>query len=313
MQKKITLTILLCLLALLAWICVFGLVNVRKNYFNPVSNRNGQTNILLLGINGKGGGDANLTDSIMLVSLNNQEKKVAMISVPRDLWVESIKAKINTAYHYGGDKMVREVVTEVTGQTIDYLAIVDFEGFRQVVDTLGGVYVDVKTGFTDTKFPIPGKEKDLCGGDPEYLCRYETITFYVGRQMMDGELALKYIRSRSAEGDEGTDFARAERQQQFLKGLKEKLTSPEVIFNPQLLLRLYNLKDEIVTTDIKINQYGTFLKLAKDIDWNNLKSTAINGNLLEHPKTHYSKQWVLITKEKGWGEIQKFVADTINN
>lgn len=307
MKKKILLTIVLVVITAISWTGIIGCLRARKNYFYPITNRNGQTNILLLGINGKGGADTNLTDSIMLVSLNKKTKKAVMISVPRDLWVESIKAKINTAYHYGGDKMVREVVTEVTGQPIDYLVVIDFDGFRQVVDTLGGVYVDVKTAFTDTKFPISGKEKDLCNGDPLYLCRYETITFDAGRQMMDGELALKYIRSRNAEGDEGTDFARAERQQQFLKGLKEKLTSPEVLLNPSLLLRLYNLKDQIVTTDIKVNQYGSFLQLAKAIDWNNLKSTAINGNLLIHPTTHYSKQWVLIPKGKGWEDIHNFV------
>ena len=313
MRKRAITVITLVIVSILLWSGIIGYLKIKKNYFYPVTNRDGQTNILLLGINGKGGGDADLTDSIMLVSLNINTPKAVMVSIPRDLWVESIKAKVNTAYHYGGGKMVREVVNEVTGQPVDYLAIIDFDGFRKVVDTIGGVYVDVKTGFTDEKFPIPGKGKDLCAGDPKYLCRYETVTFDTGRQMMDGELALKYIRSRNAEGDEGTDFARAERQQQFLKGLKEKLNSPEVALNPGLLMRLYNLKDQIVTTDIEVNQYGTFLQLAKTIDWSNLASTAVNGNLLEHPNYHYSKQWVLVPKEKGWGTIIKFVEDTINN
>jgi hypothetical protein len=185
MRKRFILTILLCFLALVTWFGIIGYLRIRRNYFYPILNQNGQTNILLLGINGKGGGDANLTDSMMLVSLNKNAGKAAMISIPRDLWIESIKAKINTAYHYGGEKMVREVVAEITGQPIDYLAIIDFDGFRQVVDTLGGVYVDVKTAFTDTRFPIPGKEKDLCNNDPLYLCRYETISFAAPKVMRE--------------------------------------------------------------------------------------------------------------------------------
>jgi len=99
-----------------------------------------------------------------------------------------------------------------------------------MVDLLDGVEVDVENTFDDYRYPINGKENDLCDGDPEYDCRYEDIHFDQGLQLMSGETSLKYVRSRNAEGDEGTDFARSQRQQRLLLSFKEKNIYSKIYF-----------------------------------------------------------------------------------
>src|SRR5690606_11303223 len=119
----------------------------------------------------------------------------------------------------------------VTGEPVHYAMVMDFSGFKEVIDTLGGVEVDVEHSFTDTEYPIAGRENDLCDGDPEYRCRYETIEFKQGRQYMDGETALKFVRSRHAEGDEGNDFARSACQQRVISAIREKVLTTGILFN----------------------------------------------------------------------------------
>src|SRR5258708_31476545 len=90
-------------------------------------------------------------------------------------------------------------------RSIDYATTLDFNAFKEVIDALHGITVDVKTEFTDTQYPIIGLEADNCNGDKTFACRYETITFKAGLQNMDSTTALKFVRSRHANGVEGND------------------------------------------------------------------------------------------------------------
>src|SRR5690606_21863522 len=138
----------------------------------------------------------------------------------------------------------------------------DFDGFTEVIDILGGVEVEVEKTFTDKKFPIPGREEDTCGltagpgqEEPEYLCRYETITFEKGVQMMDGKTALKFARSRHSEDpEEGNDLARGRRQQKVILAIKNKMLSGEIISSPSKLSQLWNKFWEITETGLSKEQ-----------------------------------------------------------
>src|SRR5690606_10518850 len=101
-------------------------------------------------------------------------------------------------------RAMKTQVEKIAGVPVHYAVVVDFNAFENVIDLIGGIEVNVLTPFVDSKYPIPGKENDLCGGDPEFTCRYETLVFEKGLTFMDGETALKFARSRNAEGDEGT-------------------------------------------------------------------------------------------------------------
>ena len=89
-------------------------------------------------------------------------------------------------------------VENIIGQPIHYAIVVDFDQFEAVINFLGGVDVIVENSFIDKEFPIAGRENNLCNSDPDYKCRYETISFTKGLTHMNGQTALKFVRSRYA-------------------------------------------------------------------------------------------------------------------
>ena len=189
-----------------------------------------QVTVLILGIPGKNYQGGTLSDSIIVANYNLKTHQLLTISLPRDIWSNTLKDKINTAYAYGetkqkngGLKLAKAEVEAVIGNPIQYSTVVDFAEFKEMIDFLGGIDVDIERSFTDKQFPIPGRENDQCGGDQEFKCRYETISFQKGITHMDGSTALKYVRSRHATGVEGSDFARNRRQQKVLAAIKNEL------------------------------------------------------------------------------------------
>src|SRR3990167_2437636 len=161
-----------------------------------------QVTILILGIPGKNYQGGTLSDSIIVVNYNLKTHKLLTISLPRDIWSDTLKDKINAAYVYGeakqkngGLKLAKAEVEAVIGIPIQYSTVVDFAEFKEMIDFLGGIDVDIERSFNDKQFPIPGRENDQCGGDQEFKCRYETISFQKGITHMDGSTALKYVRS----------------------------------------------------------------------------------------------------------------------
>lgn len=286
----------------------FGLGHYFKStFFKGIARHEGRTNFLLLGINGRETSGDDLTDTIIFVSLNAKNGKAVLISVPRDFWVKEIQAKVNTTYHYGGFALAKKTVAEILGQPIDYIFVLDFDGFERAVDILGGVEVEVSRSFDDYKYPLAGREKDLCNGDKEFKCRYEHIRFEAGKQLMDGKTALQFVRSRNAEGEEGTDFARSLRQQKFLEAFRQKLISPQVYLQPKKLYLLSRVFQNSVKMDVSCGQYGDLALLATKINWQMMEAGTLGDNLLVHPKTHYSRQWVLLPKDGTGEEIHQFV------
>ncbi|QQS39016.1 LCP family protein [Candidatus Woesebacteria bacterium] len=219
--------------------------------FAPVEkmqSNDSKTNILILGKGGEGHEAPELTDTMMFVSVNHTRSKIVMISLPRDIWIPELRAKLNSAYYWGNKKqagggivLAESAVEEVLGQPVHYSVVVDFTVFEKIIDEIGGIEVDVKNAFVDNKYPIKGRENDDCNGDVSLMCRYETIVFEKGVKHMDGALALKYVRSRNADGDEGTDFARSLRQQAIIKSIEEKVLSKEILLSPKKIRSLIDI------------------------------------------------------------------------
>jgi len=270
----------------------------------------GRTNFLVLGVAGENHSGGDLTDSIIFISLENQTGKTLVLSLPRDIWIAPLRTKLNSVYHYEGMEETKKAVGEILGQKIDYSLVIDFNLFTKIVDYLDGVEVDVERALDDYKYPLAGRENDLCNGDPEYKCRYETISFEAGKQLMTGEMALKYVRSRNAEGEEGTDFARSQRQQRLLAAIKKRVFTPSVILNPKKMIGLWRLVNANIKTDIPQEKYGDLLKIALKMKGNKLKTASLNGNFLVNPPTNkqkYDNQWVLVPKAGDWSEIQQYL------
>lgn len=125
-------------------------------------------NVLLLGIGGGNHDGPELSDTIILANIKPKLNKINLLSIPRDLWVPAMQAKINIAYPTGqvkgsGISYSKSEVEKVTGQHVDYALVVDFSAFEEIIDLLGGIDVDVQRSFDDYFYPISEKEKDLCG------------------------------------------------------------------------------------------------------------------------------------------------------
>jgi LCP family protein required for cell wall assembly len=286
---------------------------------------NGRTNFVVLGVGGPGHEAPDLTDTIIMGSLHLASGQVTLISLPRDIWIDSLKAKINSAYYYGRQKggpdggltLAKAAVSEITNQPIHYAIVIDFDTFTKFIDELGGIEVSVERGFTDTKYPVAGRENDDCmDQDPEYLCRYETISFSPGPQVMDGVTALKFSRSRHSEDlSEGTDFARARRQSTIIKAIRDKLLSQAS--NPRnydKFKRLYNLLSTSVITDFPTNQYIATLKLALRIKDHTPATFALSDpDQLYHPDPSplYGNQWILLPRDNSPQVIFDYISSLL--
>lgn len=286
----------------------------------------GRTNILVLGKAGEGQVAPDLTDTMILVSVGHKDASVKMISLPRDIWITSLRAKLNSAYYWGNQKqaggglvLAKSTVEEIVGVPVHYGMVIDFGGFVGLIDELGGVEVNVERGFTDEWFPVPGREADECDGDLEFRCRYETITFEPGRQLMSGEVALKYVRSRHSEDlTEGTDFARSARQRQVIVAIQEKMMSGGILRSPGRLKQMWEMGLSMIETDMTEIEMATIARRVYDARAK-IESYSIPEEMLVNPPllARYDNLYVLVPtgsvgeKTEDWTEVQKWVAETL--
>jgi LCP family protein required for cell wall assembly len=288
-----------------------------------IKSESGRVNLLILGIGGKGHEGADLTDTIMFASLSLTNHSINLVSVPRDIWIPEIRAKINSAYYWGkvqpdrggGLDFSKQIASEVTGQAISYALVIDFSGFQDIIDTLGGIDVNVDRSFTDNKYPIAGRENDTCGGDPTFACRYKTISFDSGVVHMDGATALEFARSREGDNGENTDFARAARQQKIITAVGSKILSFRTIIDPAKDYKILLAVKKSVETDLNPTVVGILAKVLF-ASRNNINSRVLPEDLLTNPPISpiYDKQYVFIPKagNGNWEDINKWFSGILN-
>lgn len=292
--------------------------NLAKNFlFTPQENIESisdRTNILILGKGGGGHEAPDLTDTIIFASVSHKGG-ISLVSLPRDIWVPELRAKLNSTYYWGNQRqeggglvLAKSTVEEIVEEPVHYGLVLDFSAFKDVVDVLGGIEVEVENSFTDERYPIPGKENDECKGDPEYRCRYETISFEKGAQTMDGDTALKFVRSRNAEGDEGTDIARAKRQQKVISAIQDKIFSPSVIFSPSKVKKLLAISRETVETDVDSAAGAIFARRLLQ-SRNNINSYTLDGGYLENPSIsqRYDNLYVFVPIAGNWSDVHDWI------
>jgi len=281
------------------------------------------TNFLVLGIRGEGSDSPNLTDTMIIASFNHDTQTTSLISIPRDLWSPSLKARINTAYYYGeqaspgaGIKTAQATILQDLGLPIHYTAIINFALFQQAVDLVGGIDITVSPGFTDTEFPIPGRERAL-----PISSRYETIAFPEGSLHLDGLTALKFVRSRHSTGDEGTDFARSTRQQQVISALRQKIITPGFLLDQKKVDALLSIVEKNLKSNIGSDLYPTLAKLAldtRDKPINTIPLSIVpdkNGVtiLYNPPVAKYNGEWVLIPKDNNWNALKQYLKNHLSS
>lgn len=221
----------------------------------------GRINVALLGLGGAGHDGAYLTDTIIIASFKPQTKEVAMLSLPRDLYVEIPSygyRKINNAFAFGreknteggGEELSVATIQNVIDVPIHYYTWVDFSGFKKLIDDLGGITVTVDQSFVDYQYPAANYA-------------YQTVTFSEGTEKMSGERALMYVRSRHGTNGEGSDFARSRRQQNVLMAVKQKLSGFGTLANPA---RVSSVLDNL-SSHMRTNmQVWELMRLAKLFD-----------------------------------------------
>jgi LCP family protein required for cell wall assembly len=162
------------------------------------------------------------SDSVMLVHTDPGRHRISYLSIPRDLRVDVPghgSSKLNAAYQIGGAALAIRTVRKLTGLPINHVVIVDFGSFRDLIDKLGGITVDVKRPIHSNRFDCPFKTQSACRS-------WTGWRFARGPQHMNGERALIYTRVReNSLNPSDNDITRAERQQQVLQAISSKLAS----------------------------------------------------------------------------------------
>lgn len=324
-KKKVIVGIVSVLAALLIALGVYGymLLNKTSSIFGgspadilspkPLQQTNGRTNVLVYGTSEDDAGHkgALLTDSIMVLSVDNNKKIADMFSIPRDLWVSygancsnGSAGKINAYYQCAlaannndqakAGMYFGKLVTQVTGLNIHYYVKVDYTAIKGITDALGGIDVDVWSQ------------------DPRGIYDAKT-NFKIGSgvQHLNGEQALILSRVRNSKGGYGlpaSNFDREKNQQRIVKAIQKKALSAGVLANPQKALGILDSLGQNVKTNINMSELGTAIGLANGLNGdinsidikNQLKSARMNGASALIPKAgqdQYSALQTFIQQE----------------
>lgn len=233
----------------------------------------GRINILLLGMRGVDDPHGGLlADSIMVASFDTKNNKVALISVPRDLYVQipdtNERGKLNSVYgHWEGSGRgqgipeMEKIMETITGLKIDHAIVINFNGFKQLIDTVGGVDVRLSKPFSEMKQFVEGNE---CGG---------IFALPAGTNHLNGDKALCYARARETTND----FDRAKRQQVILKALKDKMISAGTLADFSKVNSILNIIGNNVKTDLTPEEMKGFYD-----QYNNMKEADIVQRVFEN-------------------------------
>lgn len=230
-------------------------------------------NILIVGRWGWDHDAPDLTDTIILLSLNTKQDTVSMLSIPRDLYVDYSNEwqwKLNGLYessYYKNESLVLAMkdleikIKEITWEKVDYFVNLDFKWFIDLIDTVGWIEVDIPENFVDYEYPD--------GNDG-----YTTFILRKGTWTIDGDVALKYARSRHST----SDFDRSLRQQIIIRALKEKMVSLDYLTSPKKISALYDTFQKNIKTDIPLTKLISLALKIKWIENDNIFSSNINDS-----------------------------------
>lgn len=251
---------------------------------------NDRINVLLLGEGGVDYPGGTLTDTIMIASIQPSTKKVTLISIPRDLVVpippENLKTanylKINSVLVHGDMAMEDKIMKMLTGLDINYYVQVDFDGFKDVIDAVGGVDVNVERAFTGD-YGVDQLEGS-CPANKKHSLEdglYCMESFSAGVQHMTGYTALMYSRIRKVpsgyDQTEGTDFARAARQQKVIAAFKEKVFNLGTLLNPTEVSNLLTAVGKHASTDMEVWEMLRIGELVKDVKQEDITNVVLDS------------------------------------
>lgn len=269
----------------------------------PDYERKERVNILLMGVDKRPDEVYSRTDTMILVTVDPNSKTAGMLSIPRDLFVPIPgygEDRINKAYYNGerdgypggGPALAMKTVQLNLGVPVHFYAQIDFEGFRNVVDTLGGIEVEVTETIDDPKYPDMNY-----GYDPFYI--------EPGLHTLDGYNALRYARTRATPG---ADFSRARRQQQVLMAVRDKALQIGII--PKIP-ELWNTMAGTVQTDLQLVDIIELAQLADEITAEQIQPAVIDSNYtVDYVVPATGAQVLIPLREKIEGLVNEMFAET---
>ncbi len=267
----------------------------------------GRVNILLLGVGDPGHAAEDLSDTMIVASYDPKTKDVAMLSIPRDLYVKIPNngySKINSAHAFGeqykegtGPDLAKKTVSEVLGIPIHYYIRTDFTALKQAVDTVGGVDIDVLSTLIDPDYPCEKNEGKVCG-----------FSILAGPQHFNGSSALKYARCRK--GNCGDDYGRAKRQQDVLVALRQKATKLNILANPAKVVEILDIVGKNVRTDLQIWEIERLTQVARETDPTKITSKVLDidtTGLVKNSQVGAASVVVPVAGIGNYSAIQAFV------
>ncbi len=261
-----------------------------------------RVNILLLGIDKRPGEVYARTDTMILVTVDPNSKTAGMLSIPRDLWVSVPgynEDRINKAFYLGeqngypggGPALAMKTVQYNVGVPVHFYVQVDFQGFEQIVDTLGGIEIYVPETIDDPTYP-----DNNYGYDPFYI--------EAGQHTLNGHDALRYTRTRHTPG---ADFSRAKRQQEVLLAIRDKALQLGMV--PKIP-ELWNTMAGTVKTDLQLVDILELAQLVDQIDAANIKSAVVDHTMTVDYWTDFGAQVLLPLRDKLRVVVDDMFAET---
>lgn len=277
---------------------------------DDIKNDNGRTNILILGNGGENHPGGNLTDTIIIASIDLKNKKLALISIPRDLYVSIPgygKGKINSAYSDGysknkkpeeGANLTKETISQTFNIPIHYYIRGDFAALTKLVDTVGGVTINVSKAIYDPYYP------------DDQMKGYSPFKISAGIHTLDGKTALKYARSRETTND----FDRSRRQQEIIIALKDKMLSAQTLTNPKKISDILSILGDHIHTDIGTPEIKYFSSISKDLSANNIITKVFDnstkGGLVSDSST--SAGYILLPRSGNFKNMSSEIKEIFN-
>jgi LCP family protein required for cell wall assembly len=249
----------------------------------------GAMNVLLVGTDARPGEDVSRTDTIVWAHFDRQTNRVSLLSFPRDLLVNVPghgKNKINAAYPIGerqigpgyGPALLKETVGELVGQPIDHFVLINFDGFKTLIDKLNGIYIDVPKALDDPAYPTDD---------------YRTIKihFDAGRQLLNGDRALIYARTRHAD----SDFGRNQRQQQVLLAIFDRVREQGLFSQLTNIDQYTESMSDYIRTDLSRSDMLSLARMGSKLNAENIQRYAIDPSMVVE---RHQPAYVLVLNDK---------------
>jgi len=271
---------------------------------SPFQNKE-RINLLFLGIPGQGYHGEKLTDTIIIINTTPKGENPIGISIPRDLLInvpnKDYYAKINSLYNSGGNEkegieLIETSLKEITGLDFDYFVVFDLDGVKNLIDQLNGIDVVVWENIYDPKFPAPYDS-------------YEVFSLNKGVYHLDGETALKYIRSRNQVGG---DFARIKRQQEVINILKNGILSLNFFWDFPTILSIWKTINAHTYTNIGLDDIKYAWNLVKKTNLDEIKFNTLDQEFLVSDEVMLGNEKTYVLKPKAGIDNYQEIKDYIN-